>query len=139
VSPPIGLDSVGTARWIAQQRAACPGTLRFFVERSSRGRRSDNEMQATQFFYWRNSGSEWPEDEVRDVFQLIAGDLPAPRVHDFQSHIVAPGGGTERPTGESRVTRSARSFAAVTVSDRTIDLSAMSDSRLTTRACTPRS
>jgi hypothetical protein len=73
VSPPIGLDSVGTARWIAQQRAACPGTLRFLVERSSRGRRSDNEMQATQFFYWRNSGSEWPEDEVRDVFQAGCG------------------------------------------------------------------
>lgn len=32
VSPPRGLDSAGTAKWIAQQRAACPGKLRFLVD-----------------------------------------------------------------------------------------------------------
>jgi hypothetical protein len=32
VSPPQGLDSLGTATWIAHQRAACPGNLRFLVD-----------------------------------------------------------------------------------------------------------
>jgi hypothetical protein len=32
VSPPAGLDSVGTAKWIDAQRAACPGRLRFLVD-----------------------------------------------------------------------------------------------------------
>jgi hypothetical protein len=32
VSPPSGLDSLGTAAWIAQQRAACPGTLHFLID-----------------------------------------------------------------------------------------------------------
>ena len=27
VSPPKGLDSAGVAKWIGQQRAACPGNL----------------------------------------------------------------------------------------------------------------
>jgi hypothetical protein len=32
VSPPQGLDSVSTAKWIAQQQAACPGKLRFLFD-----------------------------------------------------------------------------------------------------------
>jgi len=32
VAPPRGLDSLGTATWIAQQRARCPGDLRFNVD-----------------------------------------------------------------------------------------------------------
>jgi hypothetical protein len=32
VIPPSGLDSVATAQWIAQQRARCPGQLRFNVD-----------------------------------------------------------------------------------------------------------
>lgn len=32
VTPPQGLDSAGTARWIAQQQAACPGRLRIGVD-----------------------------------------------------------------------------------------------------------
>ena len=32
VSPPQGLDSAGTAKWIAQQQAACPGKLRFLID-----------------------------------------------------------------------------------------------------------
>jgi hypothetical protein len=32
VSPPSGLDSAGTAKWIARQRAACPGNLRFLID-----------------------------------------------------------------------------------------------------------
>jgi hypothetical protein len=30
--PPQGLDSAGTAHWIAQQRARCPGELHFRVD-----------------------------------------------------------------------------------------------------------
>jgi hypothetical protein len=32
VSPPQGLDSVSTAKWIAQQQAACPGKLHFLID-----------------------------------------------------------------------------------------------------------
>jgi hypothetical protein len=32
VSPPHGLDSAGTAKWIAQQRATCPGELHFMID-----------------------------------------------------------------------------------------------------------
>ena len=32
VTPPQGLDSVGTSKWIAQQQAACPGKLRFLID-----------------------------------------------------------------------------------------------------------
>jgi len=32
VSPPFGLDSLATAKWIAQQRAACPGALHFMID-----------------------------------------------------------------------------------------------------------
>jgi hypothetical protein len=32
VSLPHGLDSAGTAKWIAQQRAACPGNLHFKID-----------------------------------------------------------------------------------------------------------
>jgi hypothetical protein len=32
VIPPRGLDSTGTAQWIARQRAACPGDLHFMVD-----------------------------------------------------------------------------------------------------------
>ena len=32
VSLPHGLDSAGTAKWIAQQRTACPGELHFLTD-----------------------------------------------------------------------------------------------------------
>lgn len=32
VSPPQGLDSLGTAKWIDAQRAACPGHLQFMSD-----------------------------------------------------------------------------------------------------------
>src|SRR4029078_13745049 len=32
VSLPRGLDSAGTVSWVAQQRAACPGTLRVLTD-----------------------------------------------------------------------------------------------------------
>jgi len=32
VSPPRGLDSAATAKWVETQRAACPGRLRFLVD-----------------------------------------------------------------------------------------------------------
>jgi hypothetical protein len=32
VSPPPGLDSIATARWVDAQRAACPGVLKFQVD-----------------------------------------------------------------------------------------------------------
>lgn len=33
VIPPPGLDSVGTAKWVARQRAACRGKLRIIIDR----------------------------------------------------------------------------------------------------------
>ena len=37
VVPPQGLDSIGTVKWIAQQRAACPGNLLVLIDRMSVG------------------------------------------------------------------------------------------------------
>lgn len=44
VSPPKGLDSVGVAKWVVQQRAACPGRLNLLFDEGGNARDFDTSV-----------------------------------------------------------------------------------------------
>jgi hypothetical protein len=51
VPVPMGLDSAGVARWVAQQRTACRGRLVTLWDEGGRARNFDSTATSTEFRY----------------------------------------------------------------------------------------